>query len=563
LIGYVLVFKQILWSPTGLKPLLYLLLAFLFSLTLTTVLTDVKYVAFFGETQRRNGFFSYASLAIILLLTSTVTRLFNVKKLFMATLVIAVVTSGYALMQTTGRDFINWINPHNSLIGTQGNPNFAAALMAVMGVILFSLAFNSQFKPYQRFFAVIVALTLLVLIFRSNARQGLLSYGLGVGMFLIIWLFERRKNLGIAAMCAGIFLLVFSILGMLQIGPLERFLYKPSVSVRGFYWRAGLEMFKDNPLFGVGMDRYGAYFMQYRELGYPLNYGFEITNNNAHNTFIQLFATGGFFLGASYILILGFIFKRGISALKVLKGNDQLLLAGLFSAWMAFHAQSFVSIDNPGISIWGWVLGGAIVGLSVSTTSTSLEDKKYFIIKHNTVNLKRVLTSSVFTIFAICLVIILYRGENNAFKAAIDFDPQNQASINFFKKAQDEAANTPLLDLNYSVRLAQNLINAGFYEQGVTMLKKIHSYDPRNLDAITVLAAYYESISDIPEAILYREKIIQLNQWSAPTYLFLGRNYKSQGNFEKSEEMFKKLLSFATGVNGEPIAEQAREELLP
>jgi tetratricopeptide (TPR) repeat protein len=95
------------------------------------------------------------------------------------------------------------------------------------------------------------------------------------------------------------------------------------------------------------------------------------------------------------------------------------------------------------------------------------------------------------------------------------------------------------------------------------MLKKIHSYDPRNLDAITVLAAYYESISDIPEAILYREKIIQLNQWSAPTYLFLGRNYKSQGNFEKSEEMFKKLLSFATGVNGEPIAEQAREELLP
>jgi hypothetical protein len=40
---------------------------------------------------------------------------------------------------------------------------------------------------------------------------------------------------------------IFALVGMLQIGPLEKFLYKPSVSVRGYYWRAGLEMFKDYP----------------------------------------------------------------------------------------------------------------------------------------------------------------------------------------------------------------------------------------------------------------------------------------------------------------------------
>jgi citrate lyase subunit beta/citryl-CoA lyase len=33
-----------------------------------------------------------------------------------------------------------------------------------------------------------------------------------------------------------------SILGMLQIGPLKDVLYKGSVSIRGYYWRAGLEM---------------------------------------------------------------------------------------------------------------------------------------------------------------------------------------------------------------------------------------------------------------------------------------------------------------------------------
>jgi O-antigen ligase len=44
---------------------------------------------------------------------------------------------------------------------------------------------------------------------------------------------------------------ILAILGMLQKGPLVSLLYKDSVSVRGYYWRAGIEMFKDSPLTGV------------------------------------------------------------------------------------------------------------------------------------------------------------------------------------------------------------------------------------------------------------------------------------------------------------------------
>ena len=54
--------------------------------------------------------------------------------------------------------------------------------------------------------------------------------------------------------------LVCSVLGMLQKGPLQNLLYKDSVSVRGFYWRAAIEMLKSEPLFGVGSDRYGSFF---------------------------------------------------------------------------------------------------------------------------------------------------------------------------------------------------------------------------------------------------------------------------------------------------------------
>ncbi len=181
---------------------------------------------------------------------------------------------------------------------------------------------------------------------------------------------------------------IVAILGMLQIGPLEKFVYKPSVSVRGFYWRAGVEMFKNNPLFGVGIDRYGSYFMQYRELEYPIRYGYEITSSNAHNTFIQFFATGGFLVGLTYLLLLFFILMRGVIGLRTLKEDDRMALAGILSAWIAFQAQSFISIDNVGISIWGWLLGGFIVGLSVSNSSDQNETKRTFFIKKNQVNIR-------------------------------------------------------------------------------------------------------------------------------------------------------------------------------
>jgi O-antigen ligase len=333
---------------------------FLVFLLISTLVSDFSYIAIFGETQRRNGFLQYLSLSIILVATSIFVRTFNVKKFFILSYLIATISVIYSLMQTTGNDFVNWNNPYNSIISTLGNPNFAAAVMAIMGVMIFSSIFISTFQYTQRVVAAVISILLLFVIYKSNARQGLLSYFLGVGIFLIIWLWTKNKKLGIFAVVAGLAIFIVSILGMLQIGPLEKYLYKPSVSIRGYYWRAGVEMLKSHPFFGVGIDSYGLYFKEYREVEYPLTYGFEITSSNAHNTFVQFFATGGFFLGLAYLLLNGYILKQAIYGVKKLTGNNRMYLVAIFSAWIAFHAQSLISIDNIGISIWGLILGGSI-----------------------------------------------------------------------------------------------------------------------------------------------------------------------------------------------------------
>ena len=557
--GYLVSFRKVIFSIKPITNLFYLVAAFVFFALLATVFANFQQTAILGDTQRRNGFISYVSLAIIIIATSIFVRLFNIKNLYLITYFVGTISVIYALLQTTDNDFIEWNNGYNPIITTLGNPNFAAAVMAIMGVIAFSAAFNASFKLSYRIFSILLTVSLLFSIYRSNARQGLLSYILGIGLFLIIWLYGKNKKLAVFSSLVGIFVVIISILGMLQSGPLEKYLYKPSVTLRGYYWQAGIEMLKSHPFFGVGMDSYGYYFKEYRDFTYPLNYGFNLTSSNAHNTFIQFFATGGIFLGLAYLVLNGYILKRAIFALKNFSGSNRLIVAGIFSAWVAFHAQSLVSIDNLGISIWGWVLGGSIIGLSVSASTPVGDERKNFYVKPNSINVSRSLISGSASILAVILISLLYRGENNTYKLMSAFDLQNQSVRTIYKELNLTTINTPLNDPTYKLTAAMNLAQSGFINEGLTEVLKIHTENPRNLDALIVLVRTYEQTNRIPEAIIYREKISHIDPWNADNYLSLGKLYKAQGNSIKTKAMLDKILSFAAGKE---VAEQAKIDLV-
>ena len=558
LTGYIFIFRSVIFSNRVIKIYSYLLLTFIGSAALATAVTDFRYVGIFGETQRRNGFLTYLALALIALASAVFIRFFNVRRLYFVTFITGIIFAIYASMQTTGRDFINWNNPYNAIIGTVGNPNFASALMAIMGVVTFTILFLTELQIIYRISAGVLSLLFILLIIQSNSRQGILSFIIGVGVFLIIWLFQKSRYLGLTALASGVIISIIAILGMLQKGPLEYLLYKSSVSVRGYYWRAGIDMFQQNPLFGVGMDRFGSYFKEYREVGYPLSYGFEITSTNAHNTFIQFFATGGLLLGVTYLILNGFILWQGLISMKKLTGVNRIYLSGLLSAWIAFNSQSLISIDNIGISIWGWLLGGAIIGLSISGADSMNHDQKCFISKKNKINLSRVFISSTATFIVLILVTFLYRGEVNSYQANAAFDPQDQIARQDFKELQLKAINTPLNDPNYSLNRAIALLQAGFIQEGLAVVDKLHVNDPRNLDVLNGLALLNEDLKKDSEALTYRLKIVELDPWNAVNYLAMGKIYKSQGNLADARLMLEKIMSFAAG---DPISTQAKIDL--
>jgi O-antigen ligase len=135
-------------------------------------------------------------------------------------------------------------------------------------------------------------------------------------VFLNLMILKRSKILGLVSLLLALGFTSVVVLGMLQVGPLEKYLYKDSVTLRGYYWNAGINMLRENLFSGVGIDRYGANFKLYRDPSFSLRQGYELNSTNAHNVFIQYFATGGLFLGIIYlvlILLMYFIHYQEVS----------------------------------------------------------------------------------------------------------------------------------------------------------------------------------------------------------------------------------------------------------
>jgi O-antigen ligase len=213
--------------------------------------------------------------------------------------------------------------------------------MAILANLSFCFILDRQILAWQRIFFLVLTLSLILTIYLSNARQGLLSLLLGFGFFISFKLLKKSKSLGTASFIGLFSISIIGIAGILQKGPLERFLYKDSVSLRGYYWRAGLKMFQENILSGVGIDSYGNYFRLYRDSSFPVKYGYDLTSNNAHNVPIQMFATGGILVGLSYLGIIFLIINCFIKGFKRLEGNELNLLSGTFAAWIAIAVYRF------------------------------------------------------------------------------------------------------------------------------------------------------------------------------------------------------------------------------
>jgi len=525
---------------------------FLLTMLLMALLSYDRQTALLGESFRKNGFITYLSFAILFMAAVKFIRYENIFTGLRVMLYAGLITGGYALIQIFSLDWVDW-SVQNQVISTYGNTNFAGVGMALFAIAaLGNLIIN--LRNYR--LASINFATLVILIYavsKTNARQAILILILGILVCLSIYIYRLNKNIWWLFVSMFILTSTFVALAIFKIGPLADLIYKQSLAVRQYYWLAGWEMFKKNPWTGVGIDHYGVYFKEYRDVGYPLSYGWDITSSNAHNVPIQMFATGGVFVGLLYLAIQLLVIYRAVKLITSSIGIKQFVSVLIFAIWLAYQAQSLFSIEMIGISMWGWVLGGSIIGMSLQDEILEIKKPRRSV----EVNLKRVVSATVLTLFVLAMIVPMRQVEKTTFRLQFDIGSDKTQQIKNFNESFDQLFENNLATTDYKNLAIYRSLILGENIKAKTELEKLIVNNYRNLDTLSLIVNLNEKIGDFESAITYRQQIAKYDPWNAKNYLGLAQLYKQVGRYSEMTSMVEKISSFAPN---DPIAKVAQKE---
>ena len=360
-------------------------LAGLFVLDLIVVLIFAgtnTYQEFFGTFGRSTGFLAYFALTALFIGAVVIASTKFISSFARTLLIAGGLSIGYGFLQIMGADPFKWVNQYSPVIGFLGNPNFQSSFVGFSGVLAFAFIIASGLKLTARSAYAVYLILAIFVIYKTDSQQGLLVLAGGIAIVTMIWISRSRfKFLTIPALIVSGIGAVFVALGSLNSGPLASLLYKTSVTYRGDYWRAGWKMTMEQPFFGVGLDSYGDWYRRTRTLEATLRRGPEVTSNAAHNVLLDFSSNGGFPLVIIYLALMVLVV---ISAIKLLRRSTGFnpAVAGLIAVWIAYQAQSIISLNQLGLAVWGWIISGLIIGYEINTrTKEEVVDNKVVVPK--------------------------------------------------------------------------------------------------------------------------------------------------------------------------------------
>ena len=427
----------------------------------------------YGSYGRNIGFITSINLAVILVGFSLISANKYLNQLLLALTTIGVVTVMYGLAQTFNVDPLKLTNNSNSIVGFFGNPNFFSSIAGIC--LLASLGFYKEISATKKFLisSIIYILLGIYTILTSQSQQGFFVIIFGLGSFILIYLYKKYKSY-----MKFKFMLIFSafsssliISGFLQKGPLSTLLYQDSITYRGDYWRAGIRMISEHPLFGVGFDSFGDYYFRYRDLTSATRRGPLIFTNSAHNYFIDFAANGGLIYLLLYLLIIVITLRSYIKVFKR-EANLNLKLTALLTIWLGFQAQSLISPRQISLLVIGWAVSGLIIGYEINSREISNLNSNS--IKISKKPIKFIQVKSIVAITVGLLLCFPYFRADMQVKSALRSLNLERIYASAFVSPQDP---------DRMVFIANNLQAQGFNKEAISILIDAVKLAPDNYDA--------------------------------------------------------------------------------
>lgn len=482
------------------------------------------YQSIVGIYQRNLGFLTYLSFAFLFICICLTLNHKNINKLLILFISTGLVETVYGIIQYVGADPFDWKNPYSPILGTFGNPNFQSAFLGITSAAALGLALTANWSVRVLLFIQILCALFLIQV--SNSSQGFMSFGVAATVIFLGYLRVKHSKFLLPGL--GLSLVVFgiAILGILNRGPAS-FIYQASISARGDYWRAAIAMFKDEPLNGVGIERYGDYFGNFRDLQQVRGRSFATYSDNAHNTFLHFAATGGFFLAITYIFLVTLVVVFSFRKLRKSEGALSLQISIMLGIFLAFSAISLISPENVGFTVWAWVFAGGLIGLS-----TFVEQSNPLSIRSKRSNkYSKVLATALFLVLIVPSM-MLTRAMNTsdrdiwqAYGIAYSGSGTLEDLLSKVKKVTETSPREQrykLLAASMAYGLSQPELSREYSEQ-------VLEINSRNVDAFVIKAISYEKQENYLDAIKSRIEMLKFDPYNLANLDKIARNLNAIG----------------------------------
>jgi O-antigen ligase len=338
------------------------LVVFLLSLISSVLFSETPLTqGIYGVHGRNTGLLTYVSFVILMFSSVLVSNSEQISKFHKYLVWAGVISTVYGFFQFLGIDPAGWDIYASPVVGFLGNSDFQSAFLAIFASAVFALG---VFRDNNRYFNFSLSVSAMLVAVLTQAKQGIIAFILGASTIILVIAIRNRARFLLrlygVGMVSGVILLV---LGILDQGPLGHFIYKTSLEARFYYWQSSIRMFLDNALTGVGLDSFGDYYPRYRTEE-AVSWNTQPTNA-AHNVFLDYAANGGIFFLALNVTLVVLVLKS-FREVIVNRRNFNPYYISIFAGWVAFQAQSLISINQIGLAVWNWVFSGFLIGFDLN-----------------------------------------------------------------------------------------------------------------------------------------------------------------------------------------------------
>jgi O-antigen ligase len=451
----------------------------------------------FGAQGRNTGLLTFIALAILLYASAILADAEMLSMFRLALLVTGTLSQLYGYFQFVGLDPAPWINPDNPIIGFLGNSNFQSSLIGIC-ICLLSPELISRPKKYPNYIACLGFTVLgIIQILLSRSVQGIFVLLAGFSITILLKTYKSRFKSKVIYLSTFFMVGVgFIAAGLINMGPLAKFIFTNTVTARYEYWQAGIKMAYTHPLFGVGLDSFGDWYRRSRTLAAMLRR--DVMTNSAHNYFIDQFANGGIVLGMLYIALHVLVLR---SIFRIVKNSVlDFKIVGLISAWIGFFSQEFIGISQIGLAVWGWVISGLIIGIDVRHSKMT---ESRIPIKNKTSGTNTKLRIIMGLMVGSSLAIAPVIADVKYFSAL-----KSASEVKFY-----ESATTFATPSKTQLRIITILQDNGFDERSLFLSNYLLSKNPEIYEAWVLVYSNPKSSQSLKENALQNMKRLEPNQY--------------------------------------------------